>query len=99
AVIAACLDDVQLVPAPWAKFGLPQLSGFWVDGSALRVTVAIGPDLGHCVLLIDEGIVTGDGAVRIDAHDLAQVVAQVLRGLEGEPLAERDEQLPVGRKD
>jgi len=98
AVVAACLGNVQLVPAPWAKLGLPQLSGLWVDGGALRVTVAKGPDLGHCVLLLDEGIVTGDSAVGIDAHDLAQVVAEVLRGLEREPLAERDEQLPVSRE-
>ena len=62
----------------------------------MRIAVTVGPDLGQLALLADEGIVVGDRAVGIDAHDLADMARKILRRTEFEAVAERDEQLAVG---
>ena len=97
-VVAPRLRDVELVAAHRAELGLPQLAARWVDGGALRVAMAVGPDLRPRILLTDEGVVVGDRSVRIDAHDLAEIVGEILRRAELEALAEGDEQLAVRRE-
>src|SRR6186713_3244107 len=68
-----------------------------MNSGALRIAMAVRPDFGTCILA-DEGIVLRDRPVGIDAHDLAEVAGEVLRRIELEALAERDEQGAVGGK-
>ncbi len=65
---------------------------------ALHIAVAVGPDFRLGVLAPDERIVGRSGAVRRDAHDLADVIAEVLRLLRiGAVIAQRQEQVVVRR--
>ena len=76
----------------------PQLAGGRMQRRALDVAVAVAPDLRHRVLAADERIVVGHRAVRRDAHDLADVVAEVLRLLRMRAvIAQRQEQIVVRR--
>src|SRR5512144_2331348 len=98
-VILPGLRNVELVPAHGAEFGLPQLAGLRVNRGTLWIAVAVGPDLRTRVVAADERIVFGHRAVWVDAHDLAEIVAEVLRRRELKALAQGDEQLAVGRED
>jgi hypothetical protein len=51
----------------------PKHSGLGMNGRALNVAMAVGPDFWKSVLLSDESIVLRHGAVRVDAHDLAEM--------------------------
>jgi hypothetical protein len=58
---------------------------------------SVGPDFGFGAGLADEGIVAWHRAVRFDAHDLADVIGQILRVVARlEMIAERHEQIAVG---
>ena len=73
-------------------------SGLRMQGRALDVAVTPGPDLRQGAVLIHEGVVRRNRAVGVDAHDLAQVRAQILRlrpGLQIRPLAEGHVQPPL----
>src|SRR4029077_14009940 len=99
AVICAGLRNVELVPAARAELGLPQLAGLGMDGGALRIAVAVGPNLWTGVCAADEGIGLRDRSIRVAAHALAEVIGKILGRGEGEALAEGDEQLAVRRED
>src|SRR6202795_4173023 len=96
AVIRTRGGNVELIAAHRAELALPKLAGFGVNGDALGIAVAVGPDLGLGVYLPDKGIVLRHGAVGIDAHDLAEMIGKVLGRLELKALAECDEQSAVG---
>ncbi|MNS94354.1 hypothetical protein D3C72_1285670 [compost metagenome] len=72
-----------------------------LGGDALHVAVAQRPDFRPRARLADEGVVSGDAAVGVDADGLAHVRAEIL-GLRPHrlvgALAQGDEQLAVGRK-
>src|SRR5581483_7415560 len=97
AVVLALLDEVDLIAAARAVLLLPQFAADRMKGEALRVAVAVAPDLRTCALSADERIVLRNAAVRRDAHDLAVVDGEVLRLVaRPEMIAERDEQIAVG---
>src|SRR3954454_1365766 len=98
AVVAAGLGNVDLVAAARAELALPEHAGFGVDCKALDVAMAVGPDFGLGARAVHEGVVGRDRTVRVDADELAQVVREILGGLELEALAGRDEQLAVRRE-
>ncbi len=74
-----------------------------MDRGALRIAVAVAPELGPRAARAEGGVVARNAAVSPDAHHLAQVVCDVLRmveagtrGVVGLPLAERHEERAVG---
>jgi hypothetical protein len=50
-----------------------------MDRRALHVAMSVRPDLGPCVALADEWVVGRNATVALEAHDLAEVVREVLR--------------------
>ncbi len=98
AVVQSGLGDVDLVAALRRVLVDPQLAGLGVQRRALRVAVAVGPDLGPAAVDADEGVVGGDRAVRIDANHVAPVDLEVLRALALAAVADRDEQRAVARE-
>src|SRR4051795_1913079 len=98
AVVAAGLGEVDLVAPARAELALPERARPGVDREALDVAVAVGPDLGLGVRAVHEGVVGRDRAVRVDPDHLTQMRREVLRGVELEALARRDEQLAVRRE-
>src|SRR5262245_17354731 len=98
AVVQALLDQVDLVAALRAVLVLPQLAGLRMEDEALRVAVAIAPDLGLSAVAAAEWTVGRHRAVRPHPHDLADVVGEVLRLLAREIMvAQRQEQAAVLR--
>src|SRR5690606_1089622 len=69
AVVAAGPDEVELVAAARPLLVLPELAGFRMDGEALRVAVAVAPDLGQRALAVHERVVRGDAAILVQADD------------------------------
>ena len=70
-----------------------------LNGSGLGVAVTVAPDLGLGILAADEGIVGRHGTVRIDAHDFAEMFAEILCRCLHIALAKGDEELAVRRED
>ena len=81
AVIRAAADDVHLVAAERAELRLPQRPGPGVEGQALHVAVAVGPDLRPDAFLVRPRVALGGPAVTLQPQDLAGEVAEVLRPL------------------
>src|SRR5688572_28762097 len=79
AVVLALLDAIQLVAALRPMLVRPQVAGLRVDDEALRVAMAVAPDLRARALATDERVVRRHAAVVVEAQDLALVVRQVLR--------------------
>src|SRR5262249_36900080 len=97
AVVLAGLRDVDLVAATWAVLVRPQLPGLRMDRGALRIAVAVAPDFRLGARAVDERIARRHRAVRPQPHDLAQMVAEVLRLIAGgEVLPHGEEQVAVG---
>src|SRR5262249_62057861 len=66
-------------------------------GETLRIAHPVGPDLRSGARPIDEWIVGRHLAVGPDAHDLADVIGEILRLVaRAEMIAERDEEITVG---
>src|SRR5690606_9025915 len=78
AVVLARLGAIELVATARAVLDRPQPAAR-VEGGCLDIAVAVRPDLRLCIGTPDEGIVFRHTAVRIQAHDLAEVCAQILR--------------------
>ena len=78
AVVAALLDQVQLVLAVLAELGRPQLTA-GVPREALRVAEAEAPDVAGVAAGAEERVVARRGAVGVDPQDLAVERAPVLR--------------------
>src|SRR3954469_13849667 len=97
AVVLALGDDIDLVAAARAVLDFPELAGDGMDREALFVAMAITPDLGPGSVAADERIVRRCSAIRRDADQLAEVIAEILRLVAiGEVLAERDKEIVVG---
>src|SRR5207244_6958951 len=71
---------------------LPQLAGHGMEGEALRIAVAVTPDL-RLGRPADERIVRRRRTIGADADDLAEMVAQILR------LVTRGEMFTHGEKE
>src|SRR6185503_18131112 len=91
-VVVTGLEDVQLVAPHRPMFGLPQQAGHRIDGKALRIAMAVGPDGRYRSRPAHERVVRRDGAVVVDAVHLAQRAAEVLRGLWLAAFADRVEE-------
>src|SRR5262245_37029392 len=91
AVIAAGLNDTKLVTADRAEFADPEKSRFRVDSGALDIAMTIGPDVRARVCAVNERAVGGDGAVAVDAHDLAKVIGEVLSAVPLEAIPQRNQ--------
>src|SRR6185436_10245795 len=99
AVVLPGLRLVELVAAARPVLHRPQPT-LRVEGGRLDVAMAVRPDLGPRACAPDERIVFRNRAVRIDPHDLAERVAEVLRVLAVRvPVAERDEEGAVETED
>ena len=97
-VIAALLDQVQLIAAAWTVLGFPKLP-LGVEGQALGGAMAYRPDFGRIPRLANEGIILGRRAVGGQVHDLAQRLVGILGRGETLAIAGGEEQrLAVGRK-
>src|SRR4030095_11878982 len=76
-VVLAALDDVDFVAAAWAVearrpvLGLELRVRAGLPGEALRVAVAVRPNLGARIRPPDEGVVRGDASVVVEAQRLA----------------------------
>lgn len=68
-----------------------------MDGGALNVAVAVGPNLVGA-LAADEGVVVRYRAIGIEADDRAEMVGRILGLLHVEAFAERDEKFAVRRE-
>ena len=79
AVVLAGLRNVDLVAAARAVLVLPQFAGLRMQRRALRVAVAVAPDFRLASGSADERIVRRHRAVGRDAHDLAEMIGEVLR--------------------
>src|SRR5438094_9638112 len=79
AVISAGFSDVDLVAAARTVLVHPQFAGLRVESRALRIAMAVAPDFRLGARPFDEGIVYRRRAVWPNAHDLAEVVAEILR--------------------
>src|SRR5690606_32085169 len=76
AIIAARLDDVDLIVARWAVLSFIE-DAIGAEGDALRIAVAIGIDV--ALDAIDLGIVLRDRAVELEPKDLARIGLPVFR--------------------
>src|SRR5690606_9862201 len=79
AIVEAGTDQVDLVAALGSMLAFPEVAGAGVEGETLEAAVAVGPDLGLCTGLVDEGVVVGDAAVVVKPDDGASVAREVLR--------------------
>ena len=96
AVIAAFLDEVQLVAACRTVLDLPQPAiGIEIHGE--NVAVAPTPDLVAGRSAIRERIACGGRSVEIEPHDGAERVRNVLRGVFLLPLSTGDEHVALVR--
>src|SRR5476649_3031093 len=77
-VILAALDDVDFITTAWAVFVFPDGATPGVQRQALRVALAVGPDLGAYTLLANERVILWHAAVREDPHHFALQLVQLL---------------------
>ncbi|KAG1258223.1 hypothetical protein G6F65_015650 [Rhizopus arrhizus] len=94
AVVGTAHDQVQFVTTGRAHLVCPQLA-VGIEGHAEDVAVAQRPYLCGDASLRGERIVGGQAAIIVEADDLAEVAAHVLRRIEFLPLAGADPQLAV----
>ena len=78
AVVAAGLDDVELVAPHRSVLRLPDRPCVGVHVQSQRVADAEGVDLGAVALLVDEGVVERDRAVVVQAQHFTRVVGGIL---------------------
>src|SRR5262245_298804 len=83
AVVAARLDDVDLIAAVRAHLGLPDRFRWLVPDETLGRAMAERVDFGPVTLFDDERVVLRHRAVRVVAQDLAAQAHRVLRHLSG----------------
>ena len=79
AVILAGLRDVDLVAAARAVLVHPHLARRRIERGALRIAVAVAPDFRLGAGLFHERIVRRHRSVGAHAHDLADVIGEILR--------------------
>src|SRR5690606_9375802 len=91
--------DVEFVAAARPVLDLPQHAGLRMEGGALGIADAVGPDLPPRPGAIDKGVVVRHGAIGVDSNDLAEMAAQILRRIEFEALARGDEQRAIPCED
>src|SRR5581483_8465891 len=90
AVVAAPPDDVDLIGAGRPVLGRQEVAGDRIEGQAERVAQAVSEDR-----RAGEGIIGWDGAVRVNAQDLAAQAAEVLRGVLRLRIAQGDVELAL----
>ena len=96
AVVLARLDDVDLVAALRAVLLLPELAVGGIEGEALRVAVAIGPDLGQRAGRPTNGLSGGTAPSGVMRTILPMWLSSFCASSRvAEMLAERDEQIAV----
>ncbi len=78
AVVFAFAGYVEFVAATGAVFDGPEFACGRVEGGALDVGMADGPNLGPGSRFADEGVVFGDGAIGVDADDFAEETVEAL---------------------
>src|SRR5439155_22675051 len=79
AVIAARLDDVDLVAAHGPVLGFPDLTRLRVDEEPDRVANPERIDLGPVPRDADERVVLRDRAIVVQAQNLSRVIRRILR--------------------
>ncbi len=93
--IVGLRDDVQFVAASRAVLDDPEHVSCGIDGGGLGIAVAVLQISGLGTGAADKGVILWNGAVRVDADDLAEMLVEILsRGLVI-ALAQRDEELAV----
>src|SRR5262249_9634635 len=77
AVVSALLNLVDHLPQILTDLAAPQIASLLVEAVLPRLTQAVGPDLAAGALVLDEGVVLGDGitpvllgAIDVDAQHL-----------------------------
>src|SRR3977135_2847978 len=79
AVIAAFLDDVDLIAAARTVLVLPQLAARRIECQALRIADSVSPDFRLGIAPAHEGVVGRSRTIRANADDLSDVVGGIPR--------------------
>src|SRR3546814_7889995 len=94
-VVLASLRNVDRVAAARPMFVGPEHAAPGVECGPLLVAMAVGPDFRPHAVLADKGVVLRHTAVQANAHHLALMLVEVLRGRPLIVFAERDEQVSL----
>src|SRR4051794_5272095 len=78
AVVAAGADDVDLVAAAGPELRLPQAAGPGIEGKALRVAMAVGPDFGPGARVVEERIASRWAPIPLQPQHLAREIIKAL---------------------
>ena len=78
AVVFAGGNQVDFIAALCAVLARPQ-AALRIQHHALDIAVAVAPDFAACAALLHKRIIGGHAAVTAQAHDFADVAAQILR--------------------
>ncbi len=95
AIIAAALDQIQLVAARRTHFHFPQ-APVAIEGDAQRVAMAERPDLRAHPARRGEGIIVGNAASVGQPQYFAEIGVHILRGIELLPLTRADVEHAIG---
>ena len=95
AVVAPRPGDIDLIAAARTMFMQPEPATPGIERQPLRVAMAIGPDLRAYALAADEGVVRRHATTRLQTHQLALQLVQLLRGSPLVVLAQAHVQLAI----
>lgn len=99
AVIDSGCDEVQLIASHRAVLGDPESSCHGMNGEALGISMSVRVDAGERVFDVDEGVVVGDAAVRMDAMNLPVGAGEILCVARAATIADGEIKVPIGIED
>src|SRR5262250_1102978 len=88
-------DHIELVAPLWPVLVCPEHPGPGIQRDPLDVAVTIGENLGPRIGSPAEGTVLGDASVRVDPHDLPEVVIKPLGMVTFAPLPQGHVEIPL----
>ncbi len=102
AVVCAACNPVEFIAALRAVFGDPQGAARAIQGHALRVAVAVTPDLRQCLGVLHERVVGRYATIVVQTDDHAVMIRELLCGMRGQvacgrylAVAHADEQIAL----
>ena len=98
AVIMSAQNEIELIAALRTMLVGPELAPRCIEGEALRIAMAVAPDLRPRADPEAKRIVLGDRAVGADADDRAEMIGEVLCRLTKPSVAEGEKEIAVRRE-